>query len=196
MTYKVDWESLDWSKSVQELAQEIGCKPGTVHSRGRKLGKKLKQFFQKPIRAEWVSSVDWNKKDIDIAKEVGLSRERIRQVRASLDLPSSALIPKQKKFKVCLRDVDWSQSNKEIAQQNNIHHSYVSVQRKYWAPHTKKSYISKEIIKNIDWSLKQKEIQNYLFTNHNIKTCQTNISRYKRIFAPHLVIHKYRKAQV
>jgi len=37
------------------------------------------------------AAVDWDKRDVDIAKEMGVTRERARQVRNDLEMPKSPL---------------------------------------------------------------------------------------------------------
>lgn len=191
MAYNIDWNTLDWNKSLEELAVIVGCCPETIYEKGIALGKQLKRPFKTPEKQDWLKSVDWNKKDIVIAKEVGLSRERIRQVRLSLKLPSSITIPRSERyFKVNLQNVDWNKSNSEIAEEKGLSTSAVDVQRKIWAPETKKRVGLGDYFKEIDWTLKQKEIQKILKEKYGITTCQTNISRYKSIYAPNLVITK------
>lgn len=142
----------------------------------------------------WKDKIDWTKKDNVLSKELGFSREYIRQLRKAKGLPSSALIQREEPyFKVNLKNADWGSTNIEIAQQNYISTSSVSAQRKFWAPQTVKKYGLRDYLKNVDWSLKHKEIQSFLWQNFNIETCQTNISRYKRIFAPKLMQVKNRK---
>lgn len=144
---------------------------------------------------KWRSQIDWTEKDIVIAKKFSKSRELIRQIRKSHNLPSSATISRKEPFfKVKLEFVDWNKPNSEIAKDKNVCYTTVANQRKVWAPQTvKKQGGAREIYQNIDWSKKQKEIQSFLWENHGIKTCQTNISRYKRIFAPDLVQKKEKR---
>jgi hypothetical protein len=185
---------LDWNKSLEELAVSVGCCPETIYEKGIALGKQLKRPFKTPVKQDWLKSVDWNKKDIVIAKEVGLSRERIRQVRLSLKLPSSITIPRTERyFKVNLQNADWSKNNAQIAEEQKLSTSAVDVQRKIWAPETKKKVGLGDYFKEIDWTLKQKKIQQILKEKYGIITCQTNISRYKRLYAPDLVVAKPRR---
>lgn len=145
----------------------------------------------------WKNEIDWTEKDNVLAKKYSLSREYIRQIRKSLGLSSSAELPRKNRyFKVNLENADWSLTSAEIAKQNNISVSSVSAQRKIWSPETVKKYELRDKLKNIDWSLKHKQIQDFLWSQYNIKTCQTNISRYKRVFAPELMQVKNRKELV
>ena len=137
---------------------------------------------------------DWTEKDNVLAKKLGFSREYIRQIRKSLGLPSSSTVPRKNRyFKVNLEHADWSLTNVDIAEQNGISVSSVSAQRKIWSPETVKKYELRDKLKNVDWSLKHKQIQDFLWSQYGVRTCQTNISRYKRIFAPELMQIKNRK---
>ena len=85
------WRALDWSKSNVELAEEMGYRNSSPISRARRLigapqspryhqyrlwiADHRKQFYLSKWRS-W----DWSKQDIELSRETGLSRERIRQI--------------------------------------------------------------------------------------------------------------------
>ncbi len=51
-----------------------------------------------------LSSIDWTQRDVDIAKSLGLSRERVRQIRIGTDAPRS---PFQQISKEGIRLIEW-----------------------------------------------------------------------------------------
>ena len=145
-------------------------------------------------KMKWASHVDWNRYDADLAGELGITRERVRQVRKQLGLPSSRFIKKPKRFKVDLQNVNWDLSNAQLAISNDICKSSVANQRLFFAPHTKKERNKiKPFMQYVDWNMKQKEINDDLFKRFNIQTSLQNLSRYKKILAPHLIIKRKRK---
>ena len=90
-----EWRSWDWSKSNVELAEEMGFSSSFVGDIRRRVGApkslhfhKYRAKFKKPNLTKW-RSWDWSKQDIELAREKGLSRERIRQIRQLLGLPKS-----------------------------------------------------------------------------------------------------------
>ncbi len=142
----------------------------------------------------WSLQIDWSKHDAEIARELNLSRERIRQVRKSLGKPSSRLITKPRRFKVNLNNEDWSKPNKEIANKHNITTQSVSKQRSVFAPETIRKSL-RGIIKDVDWSLKFDEINERLSREYGITISNQSLSRYKSIFAQHLVVKRNRTAR-
>lgn len=139
----------------------------------------------------WAFQVDWNKHDAELARELNLSRERIRQVRKSLGKPSSRLITKPRRFKVNLNNEDWSKSNTELAETHNLTPWSVSKQRSFFAPETKRKSL-RGIVKDIDWSLTFNEINDKIKENYGITVSNQSLSRYKSIFAPNLVKRRIR----
>lgn len=138
------------------------------------------------VKTNWVSNVDWNKHDMLLSKEFNISRERVRQVRKGLGLPSSRLIKKPKRFKVNLQNADWSASNVQLAGDHGLAPLSVSIQRSYWAPDTKRVSI-RPLMEKVNWNLSFRDINNYLFKKRGSRTSLQNLSRYKKIFAPHLI---------
>ena len=138
------------------------------------------------IQAEWAFKVDWNKYDAELARELDISRERVRQVRKLMGKESSRSIKKPKRFKVDLKDVNWDLTNNQLAKNNDICSGTVASQRTIYAPHTKNQSI-KPLMTHINWNLSYKEINKFLLKRFNRTTSQQNLSRYKMILAPHLV---------
>lgn len=143
------------------------------------------------IQAEWAFKVDWKRHDAVLAKELNISRERVRQVRKALGMESSRHIKKPKRFKVDLKDVDWDFTNVQLAKDNKICSGTVASQRLIYAPQTKNKSI-KPLMKHINWHLSYREINDYLLKRFNRTTSQQNLSRYKMILAPHLVKRRNR----
>jgi hypothetical protein len=69
----------------------------------------LRQLKRKALMAKW-SKVDWSKQDCKLADEMGLSRERIRQVRQRLGAPKSTHPGRKRKFAQALQ---WAKDNLE-----------------------------------------------------------------------------------
>jgi hypothetical protein len=76
-------DALDWNRSSDEIAREIGRTAATVDSLRRELGKPAAP----KIRFTRFDNVDWTKQDTIIAGELAVSRERVRQVRMALGKP-------------------------------------------------------------------------------------------------------------
>jgi hypothetical protein len=90
------WRAVDWSKSDVELAEEMGLRSGgSIGAVRRRIGApksprwhQLRAKFREPNLVKW-RSWDWSKQDVVLAREAGLSRERIRQIRQLLGAPRS-----------------------------------------------------------------------------------------------------------
>lgn len=65
------------------------------------------QLRRKAFLAKW-STVDWSKQDVELADEMGLSRERIRQIRQKVGAPKSARQHKMRKSAAALQ---WAKDN-------------------------------------------------------------------------------------
>lgn len=89
------WRSWDWSKPDVELAEDMGFSNSFIGVIRRRIGApksprwhKYRSKFKEPSLAKW-RSWDWSKQDVELAREKGLSRERIRQIRQLLGVPKS-----------------------------------------------------------------------------------------------------------
>ncbi len=140
----------------------------------------------------WASCVDWSKHDAEIARELSLSRERIRQVRKSLGKPSSRTIKKPYRFEINLKDENWSLTNSEIAKKHDLTPWTVNKQRRIFAPETKRvSY--KIVLQNIDWTKKFKEINQEIQEKYGKTIKGQTLSKYKALYAPELVTKRPRR---
>ena len=86
----------DWSKGYAYVAAKNGISYETAASRARRHGAAVvpqkrgrKKGTENPTirKIHDVSAIDWSLRDVDIAKQRGVSRERIRQIRLSLGIP-------------------------------------------------------------------------------------------------------------
>lgn len=86
------FSSLDWFKTNRLLASETGFCALTVRAWRYRLGhpkarwKRLPEWDEHHRRADW-AKVDWKLQDIILSKQLGVSRERVRQVRRRLEKP-------------------------------------------------------------------------------------------------------------
>lgn len=91
------YTSLDWSKQDCVLAEENKTTASMVHQWRKRLGKPRPKLWHKhrldhrPNKIEKnFGHLDFvNKRDVDLAVEAGVSRERIRQARVYLGKPKS-----------------------------------------------------------------------------------------------------------
>lgn len=87
----IDWDSLDWSKNNTTLAKELGIPYRDVRRARTVLRKPFpsKDSYHRVIDRDKLDAVDWEMtKDVDIAKQFNVSRERIRQLRNELQKPA------------------------------------------------------------------------------------------------------------
>ena len=89
----IDWDSLDWNQNDTSLAKEYKIPYADV----RRARIKLKKPFPLPglskhrrkIDPAKLAAVDWEfTKDLDIASQLGVSRERVRQLRNDTQKPA------------------------------------------------------------------------------------------------------------
>jgi hypothetical protein len=92
------------ARDAQSKAQE---KPPGAKRPGKKRGPKPGTH----LRFNW-AGVDWSLRDADIARRLGVSRERVRQVRKGKGLPPSSEIGRHPHD---WNAVDWSKTDGEIA---------------------------------------------------------------------------------
>lgn len=153
--------------------------------------KQKEQIHNNYNNNNWALQTDWTKHDAELARELNLSRERIRQVRKNLGKPSSRFIVKPHRFKVNLNNEDWLLSNTEIARKHNLTAWSVYKQRNMFAPHTKRKNL-REIVQNVDWHLTFNEIIENIQRENDVTISHSSLSYYKSIFAPHLIIKRNR----
>ena len=191
MTIHYDWKKLNWKKPCEELAREVCCSPFTIYKKGRKLGKKLSRPCPAPQRVPWVHEVDWNEPDVSLARIIGVTRERIRQIRKGLGLPSSRTIIKARRFKVDMTNADWKLSNVKLGKIYGLHNTTVGYYRRRIAPHTLRKNL-KPILRTLDWRLSFKILIKQLKDQHNLTIKGQSLSRYKDMIAPHLIKRRER----
>lgn len=85
------YSQVDWTKQNCVIARELNSNPSTVALWRRKLKKPASpHVWQRtvPLAIQKYSDLDWqNTRDIDLARQVGLTRERMRQLRITLNKP-------------------------------------------------------------------------------------------------------------
>lgn len=88
--HHIDWDTVDWSEGNSCLARQLGINCTEVYRARMLLNKPAptKNFIKRKISQEQLDAIDWEMtKDIDIANQLGVSRERIRQLRDTLNKP-------------------------------------------------------------------------------------------------------------
>lgn len=83
------YQSMNWIKNDSELAALAGVWPNRVRYWRRRLGKpkspnRYRHRWHKNARLATYGHLDWTKSNLDLAREMGVSRERIRVVRKKL----------------------------------------------------------------------------------------------------------------
>jgi hypothetical protein len=131
-TSKYDWNSVDWTKPVSQIAEEMGASPVTVYWKRRKLGIQAPRARTRHMRhrswryhdVDW-ESLDWTKNNNQLARETGIPFSTIRQNRIKLGKPNSdprTWYSKQRKVSPeQLETVDWEHcTDTEIAHQLRV----------------------------------------------------------------------------
>lgn len=83
------WKAVDWSRSSVQIAADMGVCRHTVaryaklHDKPLRDGRELWAKRQAACGAQW-KAVNWSLRDCDIAREVGVSRQRVWQMRRQL----------------------------------------------------------------------------------------------------------------
>lgn len=83
------WKDVDWSLTAPQIAKQLGLKPDTVrmYAKEKRIamvdGHEWWAKKQAACGARW-KSVDWKKRDYLIARELGVSRQRVWQMRRQL----------------------------------------------------------------------------------------------------------------
>jgi hypothetical protein len=94
-----DWAALDWNKQDVEIAEQLNCASTLVGYWRRKLQRTRPPRYHKcrphllqqrieQLR-ERTAAWDWTRQDVQLAEEIGLTRERVRQIRVRLSIPKS-----------------------------------------------------------------------------------------------------------
>lgn len=127
-------ENVDWSRRYREIAEEYGCSIGTVQKEFERRftnTRKRCRIVPECERPAWqkFKEFDWSKKDAEIASIVGLTRERVRQIRHGL-----GIAPNRRRWDEVL--VDWSKSDDELAKEFGTGRAAIYFQRRLRAPET------------------------------------------------------------
>src|SRR5205809_637102 len=82
---RIDWGKADWTLSNVEIAEQLGAHQSSVAYRRRVAGASQSpnryKHRVKPSLSTTFKGVDWKQPDYIIAGEVGVSRQRVEQVR-------------------------------------------------------------------------------------------------------------------
>lgn len=120
--------NIDWGKPYRQIAEEFGVGIMAVFVEyRRRFGTKRKHIRITPPtqKKSWekFKNWDWSKRNGQLAKEHGITRERVRQIRKGLGIPRC---PKKVGK---LNDVDWSKSDDQIAQETGLTIQFVHAKR-------------------------------------------------------------------
>jgi len=94
--YLAKWRAVDWTKTDVELAEAMGYRSSSsIGAIRRRIGApksprwhQHRSKFREPNLVKW-RSWDWSKQNAELARETGLTKERIRQIRQLLGAPQS-----------------------------------------------------------------------------------------------------------
>jgi hypothetical protein len=121
---------VDWTKSLKELAVETGLPIPQIARIRLKLGIKVQRGFKSKYSGQNIAeSWDWSQKDATLAKEAGLSRERIRQIRNLLGKPK---IPRTliERYNLKSREYDWTKPDTQLSREHGLSLNMISKLRK------------------------------------------------------------------
>lgn len=129
-------EDIDWLKPFHVLGAEFGVSGGYVRQEFlRRFPGQKKHIRTTPehLRPKWqkFKAWDWTLIDGQLARVHGISRERARQIRKGLGLPSSKEL-----WVVDWSTVDWTKSDHELAEYYGRGHGLIHSQRERVAPET------------------------------------------------------------
>ena len=93
---KEKYLALDWSKPIKQLAEETGISKENLYRAAQVYGiERTKCKRGRPLgsgqggKLDSLPDSEFTKRDTDIAKEQGVSREYVRQIRMKRGLPKS-----------------------------------------------------------------------------------------------------------
>ena len=92
---KLDWNSVDWSQQNRDIAAALHCSDVAVASRRRRLDKPKPALWHKHRDfahriAQW-SRLDWRLTNAKLGRQMGVGKERARQIRQFLGKPKSTI---------------------------------------------------------------------------------------------------------
>lgn len=108
----VPWDSFDWTQSNNELSRRSAVPIGIIRRYRETHNKPAPTYPIKPgpgviVTDQMIEGTDWKfKRDMDLAIEWGISRERVRQIRQEHRKPQCAYKNQSGKLLACLRWID------------------------------------------------------------------------------------------
>lgn len=150
---------IDWGRPYHEIAADLGVSIPTVRFeflRRHPGARKHIRIIPKPEKLEWQKYKlwDWSKRNSALAKEHGVTRERVRQIREALS------IPKYQYKGIDWSCVDWNRPTERIAQELSVSQQCVEYRRKkVGSPYIKPDRIAEAVSKltEDDWKLTRSE---------------------------------------
>jgi hypothetical protein len=121
----IDWESLDWDKNNYILSRETGVGVATINAVRRQLRKQYPTIHShhRKFSDAALDAIDWEfERDIDIARKIGVSRERVRQIRAVQRRPECKVRCFSDPSRVAL--LKWVLQHKDALQGKTMHEAY------------------------------------------------------------------------
>ena len=109
----IDWESLDWRKTDQVLANELGCSLTLVWQARCRLKKPRAKYLKSKKLAVAPQDLDWTKTNTVLSIQHGVTKERIRQLRKAQGLPSSKTLYRP-------RQLDATKTAAELAVEHGV----------------------------------------------------------------------------
>lgn len=113
------WKNQDWAnKTIEEISIETGFSASLVRNHRlilfgpqspfvkRKKRQPENESTKRKVTVERLSAVDWSRQDADLGRELGVTRERMRQYRKRLGHPP-AIHPSKHKLLVEQLKADW-----------------------------------------------------------------------------------------
>jgi hypothetical protein len=79
----IRWRLIDWSRSNEDIAENYGYTTYAIYTYRKKYAPEtIGKFYGTKVK-DW-TIVDWSKHDVELARELNVTRERVRQVRWKL----------------------------------------------------------------------------------------------------------------
>lgn len=133
----IDWESIDFGRTLISIAREVGCAVTTVWTVKRKLysGVPVRPWGgrRRLITEESVKHADWSGTFQEISRETGFSPSSLSLYAKRIGLPPRARGRKHGYKNVGSArwmEVDWSRKDREIAYELGV--SRQAVNRRRW----------------------------------------------------------------
>ena len=147
-----DWENIDWSKSNNEIAQEINACSKTVSVYRLKYAPET-AIVPKGKTIDW-RNLDWTKYDAQLAKELNVSPMAVFKNRRHF-APEEYYTSKGNTKHNIWENIDWSKYDDQIATDLKVDDRTVEKYRKYKAPEEYKNLKREKeqnYYENLDWN--------------------------------------------